>query len=259
MAWFRKKKKSARKTIEKYKNPKFESAFAKFPRKGTFPIVQSCPKDDPASLAEYEDREARVDIDALKLSQLKRKYGDKYSLIHTHPDIPLPSKEDIFYFLNKFEEDQRLNMIIAQRNPKKGQIEGYFFLKQLKEKSFIGFPKIYIPRRDKFLDIRLEYPTWEKDLKEISKYFNLKYRFVPTKGYAFDKKEMMFVKKENKNLEKKFAGIIAIFGFGAGMIFLSSNFTGNVIGNLTQINFNLIGAFLFMIGLVCAFYYFKKK
>ena len=43
------------------------------------------------------------------------------------------------------------------------------------------------------------------------------------------------------------------------LFFLSSNLTGNVISNLTQNSSNLIGAGLFILGLIGCLFYFKTK
>ena len=53
--------------------------------------------------------------------------------------------------------------------------------------------------------------------------------------------------------------IIAVIGLFGAIFFLSSNITGNVIGNLTQSSSNLFGAVLFLVGIVGAIFYFRKK
>ncbi|MDO8528847.1 MAG: hypothetical protein Q7S06_03070 [Nanoarchaeota archaeon] len=50
----------------------------------------------------------------------------------------------------------------------------------------------------------------------------------------------------------------AIIGLASGLFFLSSNLTGNVIGNLTNTTSSIIGAVLFVGGLVAAFFWAKK-
>ncbi len=54
-------------------------------------------------------------------------------------------------------------------------------------------------------------------------------------------------------------GIISLGGFLSSLLFLSSNFTGNAISNLTLKTANIIGVVLFLFGLVGAFFYFKKR
>ena len=51
----------------------------------------------------------------------------------------------------------------------------------------------------------------------------------------------------------------SIIGLLGGIFFLSSNLTGNVVGNMTNSTSNWIGGILFAIGLVGAFFYFKKR
>jgi len=75
--------------------------------------------------------------------------------------------------------------------------------------------------------------------------------------YIKDPKEREQYLKHSK-LEKKVItpSIIALMG---GLFFLSSNVTGNVIGNMTNSTSNWIGGVLFALGLVGALFYFKKK
>jgi hypothetical protein len=66
--------------------------------------------------------------------------------------------------------------------------------------------------------------------------------------------------KQKSNLELKTIGATtAIVGFIGSAIFLSTNFTGNVIANLNQSSANYMGAGFFLLGLVGLFLCFKKK
>jgi pilus assembly protein TadC len=60
-------------------------------------------------------------------------------------------------------------------------------------------------------------------------------------------------------LENTLLAIIGSFGIIIGLFFLSSNLTGNVVSSLSQAYSNIIGIALFLIGLVGAFFYFKKE
>lgn len=55
-----------------------------------------------------------------------------------------------------------------------------------------------------------------------------------------------------------FLTIISIAGFALGLFFLSSNLTGNVIRNISNLTLNIIGATLFVGGLVATFFLVKK-
>ncbi len=55
---------------------------------------------------------------------------------------------------------------------------------------------------------------------------------------------------------ERIASIIVLI---TGLFFLSSNLTGNVIGNMTNSTSNWIGGVLFILGLVGALFYFKNK
>lgn len=63
-------------------------------------------------------------------------------------------------------------------------------------------------------------------------------------------------KKKRRSLEGK---VIAILGLGLGLLFLSPNITGNVIGNLGRGPGNLIGALLFGIGLIGSWFWMNNK
>jgi len=60
-------------------------------------------------------------------------------------------------------------------------------------------------------------------------------------------------------LANKTFAILGIAGILAGLFFLSSNITGNAIGNFNQTSTNLTGGVLLVIGLIGAFAYFRKK
>jgi len=70
------------------------------------------------------------------------------------------------------------------------------------------------------------------------------------------KKKIKINNKKNKQLLNRSLGIITLT---SGLFFLSSNFTGNVIGSLNQTSSNLIGIILFLIGLFGAFFGLKQK
>ena len=52
---------------------------------------------------------------------------------------------------------------------------------------------------------------------------------------------------------------LSILGILGGIIFLSSNITGNVVANITKTTSNWIGGILFAVGLTGLYIYFKKK
>lgn len=61
------------------------------------------------------------------------------------------------------------------------------------------------------------------------------------------------------NLEKKVLSIVATLGILSGLFFLSSNITGNVVGNLNQTSSNWIGGILFVIGLIGGYFFVRRK
>src|SRR3989339_480336 len=59
--------------------------------------------------------------------------------------------------------------------------------------------------------------------------------------------------------KKAMASVIAFAGILGALFFLSFNITGNVIGSAAQSTVNWIGAALFIIGVIAAFFYFRTK
>lgn len=57
-------------------------------------------------------------------------------------------------------------------------------------------------------------------------------------------------------LEKDLTFFLAIGGLFGGIFFLSSNMTGNVIGNLNPDSYNWVGGILFILGLIGTFFLF---
>ena len=64
---------------------------------------------------------------------------------------------------------------------------------------------------------------------------------------------------KSEGLGSKLTSIIAIAGLGLGVFFLSPIVTGNAVSSLNQTNSNWIGGILFLVGLVGAFTYFRKR
>ncbi len=62
-----------------------------------------------------------------------------------------------------------------------------------------------------------------------------------------------------KGLEQTVIAVIAVTGIAASLFFLSSNITGNVIGNMTQNSSNLVGACLLVMGLVAGYLWIRKR
>lgn len=71
--------------------------------------------------------------------------------------------------------------------------------------------------------------------------------------------EELKIEQQSSNLEKKVTSAIAIGSLAFSILFVSNNLTGNVINDLNQTSSNWIGISLFVIGLICAIFYFKKN
>lgn len=80
-------------------------------------------------------------------------------------------------------------------------------------------------------------------------------------------KDMIKLAKESKkkdgekplSLEKHLTSIIGISSLILALFFLSPNLTGNAIANLTTKTSSIIGASLFIVGIVGSYFWFKKR
>lgn len=90
---------------------------------------------------------------------------------------------------------------------------------------------------------------------EITGKYNVPVRFITATGD--EKAPFKRILPKRLQLEQRITSIIAIAGLGAGLLFLSSNLTGNVIGNSSTSNYLGIG--LLLIGLILGYFYIKKK
>ncbi len=66
-------------------------------------------------------------------------------------------------------------------------------------------------------------------------------------------------KQSGKTLEHKFISVIAGASIIIALFFLSSNLTGNVVGNLAKSDSNIIGAILFVLGIIGLFISFRRE
>lgn len=127
----------------------------------------------------------------------------------------------------------------------------------------------YIPRRISKLKLDLESETDQKKVASYKGEIEYWKGFAPEvdRGLKYLKGRMLidrlhnYVEKREKDsgLEKKTSGTLAILGTLGGLFFLSSNLTGNIVGNMTNSTSNWIGGVLFIVGLVGALIYFRKK
>ena len=94
-----------------------------------------------------------------------------------------------------------------------------------------------------------------------SKVFSVFKEIYPKGYFDLDNLKMIrnfLAKGENKNIERKVGGAFAIIGIVGGLIFLAPTLTANVVGNLTNSTSSWIGGILFVLGIVGAFFYFKR-
>lgn len=69
----------------------------------------------------------------------------------------------------------------------------------------------------------------------------------------------LIVDESQQSLESKLPSTTALVALISSLFFISSNFTGNAIANLSQNFANLFGVILFIIGVTGTYFYIKKK
>lgn len=62
-----------------------------------------------------------------------------------------------------------------------------------------------------------------------------------------------------EGLAAKATAIISIIGLIGAIFFLSTNITGNAIANVTNSTSNIVGACLLVVGLVCSFFWLRRR
>ncbi len=237
--------KSPTEIIENIDRPWLESSYSKYPGKEL----------KHTSFA----RGPRIVTPNIPLAALFRKKKDR-TWIHTHTShegyttTVLPSQSDILYFL---EDKSSRYSGIAQTDPETGKVKGYLIMKKTKNTLKA---RGHGDKLEKYL-CGVRAPI--KQFEDLCTYFNIKYRFVPAKGFKYGGEEFypnsdVKIKKE-KSLETKLALIIGISALTLSLIFLSPNLTGNAIANLTTKTSSIIGAGLFIVGIVGSYFYFKKE
>lgn len=91
----------------------------------------------------------------------------------------------------------------------------------------------------------------------LSQRYNLQTKIIPARGYFLF--ETQFKKKQKGRLEEIISAVVAIIGFTGVLFLLSTNLTGNVIGDTNNSGLNWAGIVLFVIGLIGSFFWLKKR
>ncbi len=107
-------------------------------------------------------------------------------------------------------------------------------------------------------DMPLANSIYRRANKQLKRFKNKNHRYQESEVLGIEA-ELHDPSKSRKSLETTISATAAIIGILGGLFFLSSNITGNVIGNLTNSTSNWIGAELFIFGLISAFTYFRKR
>ena len=251
------------------------------------------PGEEPTQINK-ELKRGSASLDREKINKIYQQHGNReYRLIHTHPyseeqhfsssdfpnfkvfsGDPTAAPNDFYSFML---DNGAKSTAIAQYNTDNGKVEGYFILRKTKRTPLIvvseDTSRFSIFERVKrwILEKRLQNYSKKIDkakieddssiliesMANVADRYHLQYRWVPVKGYKRRLNESRFDKDEE--LEGIVSSSMAVVGILTGLFFLSSNLAGNVIGSLNQTSSNWIGGVLFIIGLVGAFAYFRRR
>lgn len=121
------------------------------------------------------------------------------------------------------------------------------------------------PKRISSINIQLSRSASEQEKQEKMKFYQeqitaqhgIPVRFFEENEGSDEKSNFKRVFPKKEALEKRLSAILGIIGIIAGLFFLSSNITGNVIGNSN--NSNISGVILLLIGFIGTYFYFKRK
>lgn len=227
-------------------------------------------------------KEKETLFDYWKIRRLWKEYGKRrYGLIHTHPYegnyLPtraLPSDKDIRNFLG---DDNQKELIIYNRDSESEEILGGIIITKTQDTPKMHYSPINLlsllsthlfgfasPSQDYHEMKEWIDNTWDKndtteyDLERTSKKYHLKYRMFKG-GHLKVENDQEQEAQKKKSLEQRVSGATAILGIASSLFFLSSNVTGNAIGNLSKSSESWLGIILFVIGLIGAVGYFKSK
>lgn len=94
--------------------------------------------------------------------------------------------------------------------------------------------------------------------------FEMAYRNQDTARAHYNKagatqKEEQILRQKEKRLWEKICIVLAIGSFFCSFIFLSGRITGNTILDASFKTSNIIGALLFIVGVVASFFYFERR
>lgn len=227
---FKAKKKRPIDVFSTIKKPHLEEAYIKFPGKALKPISKK-----------RDAHHTKANIS--RVNKLIRKYGLKYMAIHTHPDgVGLPSPTDLEGFL--FTELRTSVIVPLSREDREAL--GYFVMRKnkgykapLRNEETLTKIKSYFKEEDA--------PLTVENLKDLSKEYNFSCRYFPVEN-SQSKRENREYLSDRHPLETRLAAI-AIAPFLFSILINLSTITGKTISELPYHRSNILGIWLFLIGL----------
>lgn len=198
--------------------------------------------------ASKKRREQGVNLDWSMVDNLKKKYGSKYTVIHTHPSgSGTPSTDDLVTFISN---DKIKTSIIIPLNKKDQKPTGYFVMKKNRSKLTYDDKETLADSLNHYRQNLLSSESPQQDasnLKKLAGKYNFSYRFFPAEG-TYLREEAQGFKSSRQSLETKLTVIAVTIVFGVVLVSLSK-ITGNVISEALYAKSNKINTWLLIIGI----------
>ena len=205
-----------------------------------------------------------------KINERNKKLTEKYYYYPTYNDLLDAQAEYLVGLLNS-----KGTLLSPETRENAREALDQIYAEQTRKSERDPYTKsIYITKRAGLASIS-NYHTVPDYLKAL-KLYKEAYKIIDSSGqsgggigkYKEDLKreiwlvEDLFIKERSKRRKHSLEHLTSVFvivGILGGLFLLSSNMTGNVIGNLNKTFSNLFGAILFAIGLFGIFSYLKNK
>jgi len=231
------KKKRPIEVFRSIKDPNLEEAYVKFPGKRMRRVSKKRTKD-------YVIRNDPL------IKRLQRKYGKKYTLIHTHPGTDfLPSGQDIVNFLHS--ENRRASVIVPLDKRNDYQPDAYFVMRKNRVHKDIDVANedlmdMVHSYRQSLIEHRVD--DIVSDLKKLAGTFGFDYRLIPADGYTYSEDSRKF--RTNKQSLKSDLTRMLVVAVALIALFRIQEWTGYTISTLasdTYISVYVLGAILIVV------------
>jgi len=195
-----------------------------------------------------------------------KKRAKRYEVVKR---IGAPKEKPGVYVDKAFEhlaKAQEINLLGVNKAIKKDYEAGSkFYEDPLNEKNILKYGKLrdsflteeQLKKRHNHLIKYDQYMAIANNAKFDKGDGSMMYNFRVIDDYVETRNKLRGIRKRLEPIPIK--GTFSLILIIAGMFFISPNLTGNAIANLTTKTSSIIGAGLFIVGMVGSYFWFKKK